>query len=265
MKYEVPYVVTWNARFDENGERTTEQASGVSSSKVGVKYRFYGSDQSGLALAVYPQVEFRTPGSKLEGEPDEGGEGGVAEEGVTYALPILLTKEFQRASITVNLGAERTTEDNHVDIAASFGVGTRLTDELAVMGEMAGQDLNRADEKRILLKVGFRLKISAKQAIVGSVGHDILNGADGQKHLYATLAYQLFFNTKSDSHENNSAGQVMHFGSRWMWLIRALAQRGSASPRGTGDDGRNGSGRPRGKDFSGDVAPRRDGIRHGRA
>ena len=52
LKYEVPYVVTWNARFDENGERTTEQASGVSSSKVGVKYRFYGNDQSGLALAV---------------------------------------------------------------------------------------------------------------------------------------------------------------------------------------------------------------------
>ena len=196
LKYEVPYVVTWNARFDGNGDRTTEQASGVSSSKVGVKYRFYGDDQSGLALAIYPQVEFRTPGSKLEGEPDEGGEGGVAEEGVTCALPILLTKEFQRASITTNLSAERTTEDNHVGIAASFGVGTRLTDELAVMGEIAGQDLNQADERRILLNFGFRLKISAKHAIVGSVGHDILDGADGQKHFYATLAYQLFLQRK---------------------------------------------------------------------
>jgi hypothetical protein len=193
LKYEVPYVVTWNARFDENGERTTEQASGVSSSRVGVKYRFYDNDRSGLSLAVYPQVEFRTPGSKLEGEPDEGGEGGVAEEGVTCVLPILLTKEFQRASITANLGAERTTEDNHVGIAASFGVGTRLTDELAVMGEIAGQDLNQADERRVLLNFGFRLKISDKQAFVGSVGHDIQDGADGQQHLYVTLAYQHFF------------------------------------------------------------------------
>jgi hypothetical protein len=71
LKYDVPYVVTCNTRFDENGERTTEQASGVSSSKVGVKYRFYDNDRSGLSLAVYPQMEFRTPGSKLEGEPDE--------------------------------------------------------------------------------------------------------------------------------------------------------------------------------------------------
>jgi Putative MetA-pathway of phenol degradation len=195
LKYEMPYVVTRNTKFDENGEGT-EQASGVSNSKVGLKYRFYDNDRSGLSLAVYPQVEFRTSGSKLEGEPDEGGEGGVAEEGVTCVLPILLTKEFQRASITANLGAEKTTEDNHVGIAASFGVGTRLTDELAVMGEIAGQDLNSVDERRILLNFGFRLKISAKQAFVGSVGHDIQDGADGQKHLYATLAYQHFFQSK---------------------------------------------------------------------
>jgi hypothetical protein len=196
LKYEVPYVVTCNARFDENGERTTKQASGVSSSNVGVKYRFYDNERSSLSLACYPQVEFRTPGSKFEGEPDEDGEGGVAEEGVTCVLPILLTKEFQRVSITANLGAERTTEDNHVGIDASFGVGTRLTDQLAVMGEIAGQDLNQAEERRILLNVGFRLKISAEQAFVGSVGHDIQDDANGQKHLFMTLAYQYFFQPK---------------------------------------------------------------------
>jgi hypothetical protein len=196
LKYEVPYLVTRDVRLDEKGERTTEQASGLSSSKVGVKYRFYDNDQAGLSLAVYPQVEFRTPGSKLEGEPDEGGEGGVAEEGVTHALPILLTKEFQHASITANLGAERTAEDN-LGVAASFGVGTRLTDGLAVMGEIAGQNLNRADERRILLNVGFRLKLSAKQAFVGSVGHDIQDGADGQKHLNMSLAYQHFFQPRN--------------------------------------------------------------------
>lgn len=100
LKYEVPYVVSWNAGFSETGEGRTQQASGFSNSRVGLKYRFYDNDRSGLSLGVYPQVEFRTPGSKLEGEPDEGGEGGVAEEGVTYTLPILLTKEFQRAPIT---------------------------------------------------------------------------------------------------------------------------------------------------------------------
>ena len=61
------------------------------------------------------------------------------------------------------------------------------------MGEIAGQDLNRPDERRILLNFGFRLKISAEQAFVGSVGHDIQDGADGQTHLYVTLAYQHFF------------------------------------------------------------------------
>jgi len=196
LKYEVPFVVTRNPTFDKTGRRTTEKSSGFSNSRVGVKYRFFDNEQAGLSLAVYPRVAFHTPGSKLEGEPDEGGEGGVAEKGLTYELPILLTKEFQRASITANLGAEKTTEDNHVHIAASFGVGTRLTDKIAVLGEIAGQDLNRTDEKRILLNVGFRLKISDEQAIAGSVGHDIQDGADGQTHLYVTLAYQRFFQPK---------------------------------------------------------------------
>ena len=54
LRYEVPYVVTRNTRFDENGERTTEQASGFSNSNVGLKYRFYDNDRSGFSLAVYP-------------------------------------------------------------------------------------------------------------------------------------------------------------------------------------------------------------------
>jgi hypothetical protein len=195
LKYEVPYAVARQTEFDENGKRTTKKASGVASSIAGVKYRFYDNEQSGLSLAVYPQIEFRTPGSKLKGEPDEGGEGGVAEEGVTFELPILLTKEFKGAAITANLRAEKELGDDHVSITASFGVGTRLTDKLAVMGEIAGHNLNRADEEHILLSLGFRLKISGKQAIMGSAGHDIQTG-DGQKHFYVTLAYQRFFQHK---------------------------------------------------------------------
>jgi len=37
------------------------------------------------------------------------------------------------------LALKKTTEDDHVSIAASFGGGTRLADKLAVMGEIAGK------------------------------------------------------------------------------------------------------------------------------
>ena len=149
LKYEVPYVVTRNTKFDENGERTTEQASGVSSSQVGLKYRFYDNDRSGLSLAVYPQVEFRTPGSKLEGEPDEGGEGGVAEEGVPLAtlrailamieekhrLVRLLTAYMEQPGLTVVIGNEHTTPDlrNFSLIAATYTDGQR-TGTLGIIG-----------------------------------------------------------------------------------------------------------------------------------
>ncbi|MCX5784462.1 MAG: hypothetical protein NTX59_02105 [Elusimicrobia bacterium] len=187
LKYEVPYV------FNDN---TGEKARGISNSKIGVKYKFYDNEKNGLSLAVYPQIEFLTPGSKLAGAREEGGEGGVAEKGVTYELPFLLTKEFGKFSVTANVSGERSSEDTHIAAFASLGAGTRLTDKLAILCEIAGSDLNNADEKRVLANLGFKFKLSDQHAIVVSAGRDIHAPAGSQKYSYATIAYQRFIEYK---------------------------------------------------------------------
>ena len=183
LKYEVPYVFTSN---------TGEKARGISNSKFGVKYRFYDNEKNGLSLAAYPQVEFLTPGSKLAGAREDGGEGGVAEKGTTYELPLLLTKEFAKFSVTANVAGERSSEDTRIQTSASLGAGTRLTDKLAIMLEVAGSELSNADERLFLANLGFKFKLSDKHAIVISAGRDIHTVPGSQKYYYATIAYQRF-------------------------------------------------------------------------
>jgi PEGA domain/Putative MetA-pathway of phenol degradation len=185
LKVEVPYAFTRNVLTDEAGNKETVRARGVADSRVGVKYRFYDNDETNLSLAVYPQIEFRSPGARSREN------GGVSDGATSWMLPLLLTKDFARASITANADVEKSTDDPHAHLFAGFGAGTRLTDKLAMLGEVVGKNLDSAGEKRILLDVGFRMKISDRHALVAALGLDIHAG-DGQRHHYFTVGYQRF-------------------------------------------------------------------------
>jgi hypothetical protein len=137
IKYEVPWGWTKTDVRDENGITSTETASGVGNSTLGVKSRFYDDDDSGVSLAVYPQVEFRTPGASTVDD------GGIAESETIWILQALLTKDFERFWITANLGAEKSVADPHISGFGGFGAGKRLTDRIALFTEIAARDLGR--------------------------------------------------------------------------------------------------------------------------
>ena len=185
LKYEVPYAFTRNVLTDEAGNKETVRARGVANSIVGVKYRFYDNDETNLSLAVYPQIEFRSPGARSSED------GGVADGATTWILPLQLTKDFAHASIAANAGVEKSTDDPHAPLSAGLGAGTRLTNNLAILGEVAGKHLNSADERRIVFDVGLRMKISEKHGVVAALGLD-LYAADSLRHHYVTVSYQRF-------------------------------------------------------------------------
>ena len=196
LTYAVPYVFTKDTGVDDAGDEEVLRARGLANSEFGVKYRFYDNEKDGLSLAVNPKIEFRTPGSKLAGSAEEGGDGGVAEKGTTYALPFLLTKEFGKFSVTANVAGEKSSEDTRIETSASLGAGTRLTNKLAILLEIAGSDLNTAEEKRVLMNLGLKFKLSDKHAVVFAAGRDINSPSDTQKYSYLTLAYQRFIEFK---------------------------------------------------------------------
>jgi len=188
LKYEVPWVFARTLETDAAGEEHAVRTHGIGNSVFGVKDRFYDDDETRLSLAVYPQVELRTPGSKSEEE------GGVSARGTTWILPLLLTKEFERVAFTSNLGVEKTSGENG-SVFASAGLGTRLEPHLALLGEIVGQDLNHSDSRRLLLNIGLRRKLDDHQTVGAALGHDFHAG-DGQHHTYVRFSYQRSFGDK---------------------------------------------------------------------
>ena len=182
FKYEVPYVFDRRSEQTPGGDPDIVSANGFGDSNFGVKYRFYDNNQTGLSFAIYPQLEFRTPwGSK-----------DVSDGRTAFVLPLILTKEFEHTSITANAGVEAHPGGER-RYFASFGLGKRLTDHVALLAEIAGNNLNASSEKHVLLNFGLRRKISDTQSISGALGRDIYAGGDQLRHTYFSLSYQQQF------------------------------------------------------------------------
>ena len=177
LKVEVPYVFL--AKQDDNAVDPQDvlHAHGVGDATVGVKYRFYDNKDSGLSWALYPQLRFRTPGANRT----------VSGDKTVAILPLILTREFEKASITVNAGIE------HADASrlfASAGAGMRLSDQVALLGEIAGNNLNAHDERQILLNLGVRRKLSETRSVSASIGHDLHTGGNQPLHRYFSVSFQ---------------------------------------------------------------------------
>jgi hypothetical protein len=180
LKFEVPYVFARQAQPDAGGERLVS-VNGIGDSNFGVKYRLYDDKDAGLSLAIFPQVEFKTPGGRRS----------VSTGTTTLILPVIVMREFDHASITANAGLE--TSAGEYRYFASVGAGTRLTDRTAFLVEIAGTNLNATDEKHVLLNFGIRRKISDTQSISAALGRDVYAGGNLPEHTYFTFAYQKLF------------------------------------------------------------------------
>ena len=180
FNYAIPYVFVKQAALGATAQESIT-ANGVGDSNLGLKYRFYDNTDTGVSFAIAPEVQFRTPGANRR----------VSEVRTTTVLPILMTREFAHESFTANAGVRLSAGQQRY--FGSFAVGKRLSNNVALLGEIVGNDLNAADEKRVLLNFGLRRKISGTQSISGALGRDIFVGGDSHKLVYFSLAYQKIF------------------------------------------------------------------------
>lgn len=177
--YGVPYVIEREAGGGAGGGAVN--ARGVGDSTVGLKYRFYDNRDTGVSFAIAPELAFRTPGGNHQ----------VSEGTTVTILPFIMTREFAHASITANGGAEFAHGTQRY--FGSFAVGWRASDTVALLGEVAGNDLNAADDKRVLLQAGVRRKLSGSQSLSAALGRDVYAGGDQRRQNYLTLSYQKIF------------------------------------------------------------------------
>lgn len=176
LTMELPYV---SLHEDAADGLPASSAHGVGDATLGMKYRFYDNADRGISMAVYPQWRVRAPFTDAS-----------VSEGPAFVLPLILVSEFETFSLTANAGVEFA--DGERRSFASFGAGRRLTHDVALLGELAGTDLNGGEERRVALNVGLRRKISDTQSLSMAIGRDVsTGGVPRENHL--VLNYQRLF------------------------------------------------------------------------
>jgi hypothetical protein len=180
FSYSIPYMFVRQADNNGGGAAITS-AHGVGDSSLGLKYRFYDNNETGVSFAIAPQIEFHTPGASRA----------VSEGHTTFVLPVIVTREYANASTTANAGVVSSAGQRRY--FGSFALGMRVSNNVALLGEIVGNDLNAPDEKRVLLDFGVRRKISGSQSVSAAVGRDVHVGGNQDKQVYFTVVYQRIF------------------------------------------------------------------------
>lgn len=178
LTYQVaPFVVDGQ----DEGPRGT-----LSNSQVGVKWRFLDEDEHGVAMSIFPQVEFNNPGSNAADR-------GLVDDGTQVFVPIEIARNFGKFELDVEVGynfIQHADDEWRYGIAAAYPVTKRL--ELA--GEIAGivdQDFHRND---LMLNVGFRYDLTDQMKLLFSAGRSLRSSLnDDEPNLLVYAGVQFHF------------------------------------------------------------------------
>jgi hypothetical protein len=176
LKYEVPNL---------NAQTTETNTSQVGNSKAGIKYQFYGLEESKTQIAFYPQVEFATPNSS-QAKPED--------QGTITTLPILFSTTIGKAArgdvnMSLNLGYNLSSRISTADfISAALGLGMPLIKRVAILAELTTEQavaLNPDGIRQHLVKmdIGAVGPINKHFLAFGSVGRSVMS-SDEHEHTY---------------------------------------------------------------------------------
>lgn len=176
LKYEVPYL-----KLQEGDSPGT---SGLGNSEFGVKWRFYDAVEKGLAVSVYPQLEFNNPGSSADDR-------GLVEHGSVFKLPF----QFQREAGPVTLVGQVGREFRAGGDAWFYGIsaGHRFHDKVEVAVELAGGASPGLHRSQLTANLGVVIDLSERTAFMFSVGQELHNHDEPRATLvgYAGLQWRL--------------------------------------------------------------------------
>ena len=181
LKYEVPNTVS----SDRHGS--------LGDSKIGVKFQFYGNEESRLQMAVYPQLLLSS--SNQAAAADE-----PSSRGTVTTLPFLITRRLAKTKrgdimMTANLGYNISTRPDTLDfVSAAVGVGAPFIKSSSILMELATEQAARRagdDPRQQLLKldVAATVPLNKNFLLFGSLGHSLI-ASDELDHSYVLTGFR---------------------------------------------------------------------------
>jgi hypothetical protein len=179
LKYQVPYLV--------EGSEGASERSGLGKSLAGVKWRFYDSDEKGLEISTYPQLEFNNPTSSLQR--------GLVDFGTRFYLPIELTKKVGPYEINPEVGYWFAS-----DKGAAWAAGLVVLREINKRLELAAEFYNTANTNGTnrwnTFDGGGRYKLSEHFVLLFMAGRSFSAPSPGQPQFFGYLGMQFLFSMK---------------------------------------------------------------------
>ena len=185
--YRLPTQIKFEFPLAAAREADQPYSVGLGTAKFGVKFNFYRDEHRGISVSLYPQIEFATPGGR-------GAEKGLAENGQTVILPLLVAREFHEFTFVFNGLVEKAIHDPGRAAASEFGVafGRALTRKVAAMIELrTHSSLDLKDDRLFYVNGGF---IHGVRNVIFyfNLGHSLFSD-DGFGHTYAGVGIKTVF------------------------------------------------------------------------
>lgn len=174
FKFEVPWL--------EQAGSGLPAASGLGNSVFAVKWRFHDGSDDGLALSVFPGVEFNNPGSS-------SGDRGLVEQGSVIRLPVQLEKAWGAVTINLQFGREFAPGGD----AWTYGAALRhrMHERSEVAAEIVGTAATGFERSQLAAHFCLAVDVSARTSLLASVGRELHNHDEPRATLISYVGWQL--------------------------------------------------------------------------
>lgn len=178
LKVELPWLFS-----KPEGEETRD---GIGNSVLGMKWRFLDEERQGIAMSIYPQVEFNTANSSVDK--------GLADKGTKYILPFEIERKIGPVNVTGEVGYIFNPEnENQWFYGLAFGYKT--SDRIEWVGEIFGVTASNFDwaTHDLVFNLGFRWKLTKWFNLNASAGRSLHGVTGNEKTLLFYAGVQFVF------------------------------------------------------------------------
>lgn len=162
LKIEIPYYVLHN-----NGQ---SRVRALGNTNIGVRWRFRDGDEKGrLALSMYPQIEFNTPGSGARRL-------GIVERGPEFLIPLQWEMHWGKTGVNGDVGYRLKRDEDELIYGILLG---REFNRFEFLAELHGTGPRRhLNDSELVLNFGTRIPLNKHATWIMSAGRSIRPGHD---------------------------------------------------------------------------------------
>lgn len=156
---------------------------GIGNAKIGLKWRFYDNSSDALSISTYPQYSF-APNKNNASR-------GLADKDTTFFLPLELTQEFDKISVSIEIGCLMVERDDDY-LKSGVVLGYRPFSGMEFLVEIYRSALNNGDDETVNLNTGMTYAFSPNIGLLLSIGREIIRDDEPQSTAFFTGLQLLF-------------------------------------------------------------------------